>query len=526
MKRSLQVLLLVAAVGGSMMFGFLAATSLTGHPAATPDGFGMAAGRYTDVAPASAARPAFYEQERAVEVPMVTLPDFAGIFERVSPAVVSISATKFTDSSRRPGRFFEDPFHWFFGQPDGPQPDRPRREESGGTGFVITPDGYVLTNYHVVEEADLVRVRVRRDHEQIEYEGRVVGTDPPTDIALVKINPDDDLAYLPLGDSSSLRVGEWVMAIGHPFFYVNTVTVGVVSAKGRRLDGLSRDPSLDDYIQTDAAINIGNSGGPLLNLRGEVVGINTAVSRMGQGIGFAIPIDMAKLVVPQLRESGRVARGAIGVTITDISALDAEEREYFGLGEVEGALVQSVSEGEPADQAGVRPGDAIIAIDGEPLEGSGDLIGQISAMSPGETIDLTVLRDGRRLNKSVRLEDREEIWYRSASSPETEEEKPRRSALYDQLGIQVVEITAEARRRFRLDRDLEGVIIADVSVRGEAYEKGLRPGAIILEVNRRPISSLEEYMDSLDSVEAGELVTFYYQLGASRSFVTFRVRGE
>jgi serine protease Do len=360
----------------------------------------------------------------------------------------------------------------------------------------------------------------------VELEGRVVGTDPPTDIALVKIDSEDELVHLPLGNSDELRVGEWVMAIGHPFFYVNTVTVGIVSAKGRRLDGLSRDPSLDNYIQTDAAINVGNSGGPLLNLRGEVVGINTAVSRMGQGIGFAVPINMAKLVVPQLRESGRVARGAIGVTITDISTLDAEDREYFGLSDVDGALVQNVSAGEPAERAGVRPGDAIIAADGEALDSSGDLIGRISSKRPGEIIELTILRDGRRLTKSVRLEDREEIWFQQTAGERDDSAEPRRSRLYDQIGIQVEEITPENSRRFRLERGQEGVVIIDVSVRGEAYEKGLTPGTVILEVNRQPISSLDEYLDALDEVEEGELISFYVQRGGSRSFVTFRVRDE
>jgi serine protease Do len=527
MKRSLQGLFMVVLVTGSVMLGYMVASGFGGGDART-GAYTAPLGSYDDVAPAAVTRPAFYELSQEPDVPVVTMPDFADIFERVSPAVVSISATKFTDSSRDQERFFQDPFHWFFGQPDrdGRRPDQPRREESGGTGFVITPDGYILTNYHVVEDADRVRVRVRKGDDTEEREGRVVGTDPPTDIALVKIEPEGELEHLPLGNSDDLRVGEWVMAIGHPFFYVNTVTVGIVSAKGRRLDGLSRDPSLDNYIQTDAAINVGNSGGPLLNLRGEVVGINTAVSRLGQGIGFAVPINMAKMVVPQLRESGRVARGAIGVTIADISTLDAEDREYFGLTDLEGALVQNVSPGEPAEEAGVRPGDAIIAADGEPLDSSGDLIGRISAKRPGETIELTILRENRRLTKRVLLEDREEIWFQQTAGEVEEGSEPRRSRLYDQIGIQVEEITPEISRQFRLERGQEGVVITDVSVRGEAYEKGLTPGTVILEVNRRPVSSVDDYLDALDKVEDGELVSFYVQRGGSRSFVTFRVRED
>jgi serine protease Do len=536
MNRTFTTTVIVAAMLSALLGGFLIAGGLNGSsraqlPRVAATVYPAPAIR-AGVQPASSSRPAFYEGKSETRVPMVSLPDFADLYERVSPAVASISSTKFTDPSEQPdSELFQDPFRYFFG-PDQENPhgrQQPRREESGGTGFVITPDGYLLTNYHVVEGADLVRVALDRDGQEFNYEGRVVGTDPATDLALVKIETDRDLVYLPLGDSDRLRVGEWVMAIGNPFFYEDTLTVGVVSAKGRRLTGLSRDPSLDNYIQTDAAINVGNSGGPLMNLRGEVVGINTAVSRVGQGIGFAIPIGMAKLVVPQLRESGRVARGAIGVTIIDIATLDADDREYWGLNDVSGAVVQDVTTGQPAAKAGLRPGDAVIAMDGQPLESSADLISRISAHRPGESIKLTYLRDGRRGTAEVRLEDRESI-LQGASITVPEESGESERAFFSQLGIEVAEVDATSRRSLQIPADVSGVIISDVSVRGDAYEKGLRPGMVILEVNRQPVSSLDEYQARIETVAGGGLVNFYIwtrgQGGEARSFVTFRVDAD
>ena len=525
MKRTAQMIFLATLAASTVLLGFVATTAITGSPArGLPSG--PAGGvPYVSARYAAPEGPAYYEKRADTRAPVVTLPNFADIFEEVNLAVVSISATKFNDGgSRGDGeRFFEDPFHWFFGP--GPNRDprnRPRREESGGSGFVITPDGYVLTNYHVVEGAE--RVRVRLNPNGREYEGRVVGLDPPTDIALVKISPAEELAYLPLGRSSDLRVGEWVMAIGNPYFYEDTVTVGVVSAKGRRLTGLSRDPSLDDYIQTDAAINVGNSGGPLLNVRGEVIGINTAVSRIGQGIGFAIPIDMAKAILPQLREEGRVTRGAIGVRITDIAAMDPDQREYFGLKDVNGALVQEVVPGQPAAKADVRPGDAIISIDGEDLGGSDDLIARISAKRPGESVDLVLLRHGRRHRTRVRLEDRQELWYEETSTVQREQSSPRRMQVARSIGIAVEDVDAATRRTFDMDDDVSGVVITNVSVRGQGYEKGLRPGMLILEVNRERVREVDDYLEILEKVEAGDLVTFYVQRrNGLQNFVTFRV---
>ena len=528
MKRAIQGLTFVALIGGAALGGYYGGAALHRSTSGAGGDSSPSWSASEDLVPAAATRLSPAEKDGGV--PTVTLPDFADIVEHVSPSVVSVNASKFQSGGRsQDGRFFNDPFEYFFG-PQGPNsrpPDRgqPRREDSGGTGFLISADGYILTNYHVVENAE--RVEVTLHGEGGEYKARIVGSDPATDVALLKIDAGKNLPHLPLGNSDRLRVGEWVMAIGNPFFYQDTVTVGVVSAKGRRLDGLSRDASLDNYIQTDAAINQGNSGGPLLNLRGEVVGINTAVSRIGQGIGFAIPINIANDILPQLRESGRVARGAIGVQIRDIATLDADEREYHGLKDVSGALIEHVKEGEPAARAGLKPGDAVIAIDGKSLRGSEDLIGRISAKKPGEAAELTVLRDGRRREFTVHLEDRAAMYAANTGEEPAPEDETPKSAAFDQIGIEVAELTAGARRQYDLPADLEGVVITDVAVRGEAYDKGLRPGMIISEVNRRPVASVREFRTAVDAVEPGGLLTFYIELGEDRgNFVTFRVGGS
>ncbi|MFQ5718535.1 MAG: trypsin-like peptidase domain-containing protein, partial [Acidobacteriota bacterium] len=530
MKRTAQTVFLATIAGCALLLGFVAATAVSGPPSGSLGNGPVAVVPYAPASYAAAEGPAFYERHDKTSAPVVTLPDFADIFERVNPAVVSVRATKFNDSpeggSRQ--RFFQDPFQWFFGPGPGPTPNRrnphgaPQREESGGTGFVITPDGYILTNFHVIEDAERVHVRLNLDGR--DYEGRVVGSDPPTDIALVKISVDDDIPYLPLGDSSSLRVGEWVMAIGNPFFYNDTVTVGVVSAKGRRLQGLSRDPSLDDYIQTDAAINVGNSGGPLLNVHGEVIGINSAVSRVGQGIGFAIPIDMAKTILPQLRRAGKVSRGAMGVEITDLAAMDPDQREYFGLNDVTGALVQTVVPGQAAAEADLHRGDAILAIDGHDVTGSDDLIGRISARKPGDTVDLLVLRDGHKQHKRVVLQDRQALWYKDASNVQRDQATPRRPDVIRSIGIEVADLDDRVARTFNLKDITSGVAITDVSVRGQGYEKGLRPGMVIVEVNKQPVKNVDDYVAALADVQDGDLVTFYVQLdGGTGNYVTFRV---
>jgi serine protease Do len=456
--------------------------------------------------------------------PAYSLPNFADIAEKANPAVVSITSTAMVNSSRGRSLFQQ----WFGLEPDQEpreregqegDPNERRREDSGGSGFIISEDGYILTNYHVVEDAD--RVEVTLADENRDHRAEVVGTDPVTDLALLKIDVDQRLPTIPLGDSDKVRVGEWVVAIGNPLAWDHTVTVGVISAKGRRLFGGGRDSSFDDFIQTDAAINFGNSGGPLLNLYGEAIGINTAISRTGQGIGFTIPINMAKEIVDQLKEHGRVSRGYLGIEIQDIGAMEPEQREWFGLQEEQGAFVNRVTPGFPAEVAGVKKGDAVIAVDGKPIESSSELISQITARSPGETADLTVLRNGEKIQLTAHLVDRDDMNSNPTAPAESYREEPVDTE--DLLGFTVAAITRDSARFYSLEAGTEGVVATSVDPLSEAYDKGMREGIVILEVNRNPISSLADFRREVGSLREGDLVNFYIQGGSFSRFLVLRV---
>ncbi|MFQ5701838.1 MAG: Do family serine endopeptidase [Acidobacteriota bacterium] len=452
------------------------------------------------------------------------LPNIADIAERANGAVVNIRATEIIHG-RRQRRAPDGPFEFFFPRPDRDRNDDDQRQDSGGTGFIVTPDGHIMTNYHVIKDADRIIVRLPEDSS--EYRATVVGTDQLTDLALLKIDVGHDLPTIPLGDSDRLRVGEWVIAIGNPLVYDHTVTVGVVSAKGRKLVGLSRDVSLDNYIQTDAAINRGNSGGPLLNVRGEAVGINSAISVAGQGISFAIPINMARDVMVQLRETGKVSRGFLGVTIQDIQTeMRAEDREYFRLEGRQGAFIQSVTPGQPAAAAGLQRGDAIVRVDDEEITGSDDLIRTISSKSPGAKVRLGIVRDGKERDVAAKLINRPNPLARDArrGQPQDQEEP-----LSDKrLGMTVEDLTPQARRELNVDPNLKGVVVTHVSQVSTAWERGLRRGDIITEVNRVRISSLEEYRDIVDGLKPGEILALYVRtpgLTAGR-FLTLRIGDE
>ncbi len=312
---------------------------------------------------------------------------FADLVERLSPAVVNIRVTKVERMAfEGPGMDEDSPLGRFFGRFNGNGPQgRPVPQQGAGSGFIISLDGYVVTNNHVVDGArEIVVTLADRD----EYPASVVGRDPKTDLALLKITPKKALPAVALGDSDGLRVGDWVVAIGNPFGLANTVTAGIVSAKGRVLGA----GPYDDFIQTDASINPGNSGGPLFNLRGEVVGINTAVAASGQGIGFAIPVNTAKLVVPELRDAGRVTRGWLGISV---QGLTNGQQKALGLPDHKGALVAGVVAGGPAERAGVRRGDLIRRYDGKRVEDSAHLPAVVAATPAGKKVTITVLRDGR-----------------------------------------------------------------------------------------------------------------------------------
>ncbi len=464
--------------------------------------FGMVLAGGLDLTPAghAGAQPAPGATAASGEAPapLVTgsLPSFADLAEQVVPAVVSIEAQ--TIERARPGRGGQqNPFDFFFNPQRRPQGREPRefRQDSGGSGFVVSADGFVITNNHVIEGATTVRVRL----DDRLYDATVKGVDPATDLALLKIEAGDRLAFLPLGDSDRLRVGDFVMAIGNPLLLNHTVTVGVVSAKGRSI-GLSQDASFENFIQTDAAINRGNSGGPLVNLRGEVVGIATAMNWGAENIGFAVPVNTLKTVLPQLRDKGRVSRGYLGINIGN---LDHDRARAFGLERAGGALVSSVVPGAPAEKAGIRHGDVILKVDGREIRETRDLIDYVSAQGPGAKVTLEVLREGKRINREVSLGERDPST--GTDSPEAES----RETGLEWLGLEYVDLTGSLRQELRLPAEVEGVLVRDVAASSPLYDEGVAPGDLVTEVNGRAVRSSSEFEAVLGEIPSGGFARLY-----------------
>jgi serine protease Do len=425
------------------------------------------------------------------------LPDFAALAEAVRPAVVSIQTSRI---DRSPGSRQVDPFEFFFGpRREGPQRERdPQfRQDSTGSGFVISADGLVVTNNHVIEGADQVTVTLgdRR------YPAEVKGTDTATDVALLQIDAGRTLPYLELGDSEVLRVGEWVMVVGSPLRLDQTVTVGVVSAKGRALGVL--DSSFENFIQTDAAINFGNSGGPLLNLQGQVVGIATLINWGAENIGFAVPINTLSQILPQLREIGEVHRGYLGVVI---QAVDHEIAEAFGLEAPAGVLVSRVEAGSPSARAGVQHGDIVLEVDGEPVESTRGLIDYVSAQGPGESVALLILRDGKRERVTVELSERPNQLERAAAPAESEESG------IDWLGIRYQDLSSGNRQIHGLPEEVDGVWITSVAPTSPLWDQGVRNDGVIYvltEVNGRAVTSVAELEQAIQSARAGARLRLY-----------------
>ena len=422
---------------------------------------------------------------------------FSEVAKIVSPAVVNISTEKVIQTQgRQPFRHFQgpfgkdDPFHDFFERFFGDRPQREFKQRSLGSGFIIDQEGYIVTNNHVVENADKIKIKLSDGKE---YEGEVVGRDHKTDIALVKSKKIHDVNIVRLGNSDSLEIGEWVAAIGSPFGLEYTVTAGIVSAKGRVIGS----GPYDDFIQTDASINPGNSGGPLVNMRGEVVGINTAIVSRGGGnvgIGFAIPINMARRIIDQLKTSGVVTRGWLGVSIQDITQ---DLAEYYGLKEAKGALVGDVFEGDPADKAGIKAKDVIIEVDGKPIEDSRDLSRIIADIPVGRKVEIKALRNGKektfRIQIAERTDDKETV-----ASKGTEEETA--------LGMTVSALTPPLANQFGLP-DGEGVVVVAVEPDSPAADADVQVGDLILEINHQSVKTIKDYNKSIDKVEKGETIS-------------------
>jgi serine protease Do len=428
--------------------------------------------------------------------PMPGLVSFADVAERINASVVNIDATANAPSVRTSRRQSSDD-----AGDDGPgsrDPDQPR--QGSGSGFIIDPDGLILTNNHVIEDAQRITVTLADGRT---FRGDVVGADSAIDVALLRLDGASRLPAAPLGDSDDLRVGEWVCAIGNPLGYVHSVTVGVVSFIGRKLF----DQSLDNYIQTDAAINLGNSGGPLINARGEVIGINSAISSKASNIGFAVPINQAVAIIPQLREHGRVARGFIGVTLTDVTP---ELQRALGLTVASGAMVQDVAQDTPAERAGLRAYDVIVDVEGTDVETNDALIRNIAARAPGTVARLGVLRDGRPHTIPVKLAERprrgEEF---SGALPDVGPDPGAEVRTTPPLGITVRELDRRFLGRGDVPASIQGVAVRSVDGAGVSYH-ALRRGLIITELNRKPVASVAAYNRLVASFKPGDIVAIYY----------------
>jgi serine protease Do len=433
--------------------------------------------------------------------------NFADVAERLNPAVVNIDATsrrrRPQTNGRTPARpeMFEDPFD------NRRFRDAPRR--GAGTGFLIDTDGHILTNHHVIDGAERITVKLT-DGRSLRAD--VVGSDPDTDIALIRVQSETKFPHATLGDSNDLRVGEWVCAIGNPLAYEHTVTVGVVSFIGRKLF----DMSLDNYIQTDAAINFGNSGGPLINTRGEVIGINSAVSRQASSIGFAIPINQAKVILPQLKERGHVQRGYIGVALRDV---DPDLQGPLALPQTTGALVQDVTDGSPAERAGLKPYDLITSVDGQDVTTNDSLIREISARAPGSTAKLEVIRDGRPRDVLVKLAERRPARAVAgrAADPSRDAggsdrlQRQQQSVGPGDLGLTLIEIDASNAHRFDVPSGMTGLLVQRVEAMSAAQDAGIERGHIILEINREPVNSVAKLRRVVERARPGEaLAVFIY----------------
>ena len=426
--------------------------------------------------------------------------NFADVVERINPAVVNVEATARGDGARRRSRGLREPPD-LYQRPDSNGRRAPELPHRGtGSGFIIDADGSILTNNHVIEGADRISVKLADGRS---LRARVIGIDPDTDVALIKVDGQAGLPVAPIGDSSNLRTGEWVCAIGNPLGYEHTVTVGVVSYRGRKLF----DPSLDDYIQTDAAINFGNSGGPLINARGEVIGINAAISSRASSIGFAVPINVASAIIPQLRARGRVSRGYIGVGLRDV---DRDLERSLNLPVSRGAFVQDVASGSPAERAGLRPYDVILAFDGVPVANDDELIRRISGKPPGTSAAVRVLRDGREIMLAARLAERPAR--EAAARPGDTGSAPAdrgRSGEDGFLGLAVRDLDASAFNRYDLPRNTKGVLIIRVEPMSASFDADVQRGTVLLEINRKRIESASDFRRVVRTLHPGDVVALY-----------------
>jgi serine protease Do len=453
----------------------------------------------------------FWEEGRAT--PLATQPErpaFVELAKILNPAVVNISSSTKPEAQRprmrspfgEEGDPFQDFFERFFGGQRIPRRQRP----SQGSGFIIHTSGYIVTNNHVVEGANDIKVTLATKDT---LDAKLIGRDPKTDLALLKVTSDKPLPTVPFGLSDTLEVGDWVLAIGNPFGLGHTVTAGIVSAKGRIIGA----GPYDDFIQTDASINPGNSGGPLFNMRGEVIGINTAIVASGQGIGFAIPSNMAKEVLLHLHDAGKVTRGWLGVAIQRLSQ---DLVKAFGLENDYGALVADVVSDGPAAKAGIERGDIIMSLRGQKIQDSNELPRLVATLAPGTKVDLEILRGGKKRTVAVTLgtlKDDEEEKVARGKTPDVE----------DTLGLQVQAITPDVARALRLEQN-DGVVVSQVAPDGPAAEAGVRRGDIVREVNRKPVTDMDSYQEATAGLEPQSSVLLLLERRGSGLYVALKPR--
>jgi len=443
----------------------------------------------------------------------VTLDTFKEIARLQNDGVVNINTTRVvrTERSRDGFREFfgDDLMERFFGPQGGP---RSQTQSTLGSGFVIDKEGYVLTNRHVVEGADKIFVSLASGRR---FDAKLVGRDARTDVALLKIEPTSSLTVLNLGDSDQTEVGEWVMAIGNPFgLGGNSVTVGVVSFKGRNLT-LGQQGTGVDMLQTDASINPGNSGGPLLNTRGEVIGINTMIITRGlpqsAGVGFAVPINVAQEILPQLRERGKVIRGWLGV---QIQAVTQDLAETLALKEPTGALVSDVTPDSPASKAGLEPGDVVLSVDGRTVEDNGDLSAYVASRPPGATVKLQVWRDRAERTLSVTL----------GTFPEEDDGEDQESAARrGQLGMTLQDLTPNIAQQLELPRNTKGAVVADVEAGSAAETAGLQPRDVIVSVNGNPVDGVDAFEAEVGKARSDGMARLRVRRGSGHLFLVLRL---
>jgi len=419
--------------------------------------------------------------------------NFSKLAQEVRPGVVNIRTVRtLKDGGPVFRHFFENPFgnqnpHENFPNPfSGRNPSKDFKQQSLGSGFIMDREGYIVTNNHVIENADQIKVKLSNEKE---YDAKVVGRDPKTDLALIKIEASDELVPLKMGNSDALQVGTWVVAIGSPFGLEQTVTAGIVSAKGRTIGA----GPYDDFIQTDASINPGNSGGPLLNMKGEVVGINTAIVASGQGIGFAIPVNLARGIVDQLIKDGEVTRAWLGVAIQDVTP---ELAEYYSVKDQKGVFVTEVYKGEPADKGGIKPSDIIIAVDGKTVSSTRGLSRTIASSPIGKEIPIAVVRDGKEKTVQVELAKRMDSKLMAKQKLDST----------DEFGLKLSELKPDIARNLGFPKSEKGVLVTHVKPGSKGALAGIHRGDLVKEVNRTTVDTMEEYRKQMTKVKSGEPV--------------------